>query len=97
MKWMTLEYIMAHSRIIDEDESSLLEFYANSAEQTVLDFCNTTYDALVTTYGEVPAPLYHAALMLVDLSYSARSPISPGNYYMIPYTFDALLKPYIIL
>ena len=35
--------------------------------------------------------------MLVDVSYQYRSPISPTNVSVVPYTFDILVKPYMRL
>lgn len=97
MKWLTLESIKAHSRIDFDVDDQILELYADAAETTVLNVCNTTYDALVDKYGEVPAPLRQATLMLVDHSYQQRSPASVQNLYTVPYTFDLLVKPYMIL
>jgi hypothetical protein len=48
-------------------------------------------------YGRIPAPLIHASLMLVDVSYQHRSPVSPQNMSIVPYTFDILVKPYMRL
>ena len=97
MKWLTLEYIKAHSRIDYNAEDTLLELYGNAAEEMVLNTLSRTYDDVLEEYGEVPAPLYQAALMLVDLSYQQRAPISMQNLYVVPYTFDFLVKPYMRL
>jgi hypothetical protein len=45
----------------------------------------------------VPAKIIHASLMLVDLSYQQRSPISQQNLYTVPYAFDMLIKPFMKL
>lgn len=47
--------------------------------------------------GEFPVPLIQASLMLVDNSYTQRSPASAQNLYSVPYTFDVLVKPYMKL
>ena len=52
---------------------------------------------LKSVYGHVPAPIVHATLMLVDVSYQYRSPINPANISLVPYAFDLLVKPYVIL
>lgn len=97
MTFLTLETIKAHSRIVGTLEDSVLTIYANAAEATVLNVCNTTYEALIQKYETVPAPLVQAALMLVDTAYTYRAPINPTNLYLVPYTFDMLVKPYMIL
>lgn len=97
MKWITLDYIKEHSRIDFDCEDDLLELYGESAETTVLNVINRTYEEVMEKYGEVPTPLYHAALMLVETSYSQRSPISQVNLYTVPYTFDLIIKPYMKL
>lgn len=97
MKFLTLEYIKQHSRIDYDIEDDLLELYGASAEDTTLNMLNRSYENLIETYGEVPSAIMQAALMLVDVSYSQRSPISPQNMSVVAYTFDALIKPYMIL
>lgn len=97
MKWLTLDYIKAHSRIDFDCEDDLLVLYGESAEATVLNVIDRTYEEVLEKYGEVPAPLYHASLMLVETSYAQRSPISQVNLYTVPYTFDLIIKPYMKL
>lgn len=103
MKFLTLENIKAHSRIDYDCEDTLLELYGDSAEETVTQYLNRgkTTDEMVANltaeFGKVPTPIYQAALMLVDVSYQHRSPVSAQNMSVVPYTFDLLLKPYVIL
>jgi uncharacterized phage protein (predicted DNA packaging) len=97
MKWLTLDTIKAHSRIDFNCDDKLLELYADAAEETVLNVCGTTYEELTKKYGDVPTPLQQASLMLVDLGYQQRCPASAQNLSAIPYTFDLLVKPYMIL
>lgn len=98
MKWLTLEWIKNHSRIdfLDREEE-LLELYGEDAEQTVLNLINRSFDDLIEQYGEVPKPLYVAALMLVEVSYTQRAPISQQNMYVVPYAFDMKIRPYMKL
>ena len=97
MKWLTLEWIKKHSRIDFDCEDELLELYGEDAEQTVLNLINRSYDEVMETYGEVPKPLYVAALMLVEVSYTQRAPITQTNLYTVPYAFDMKVKPYMKL
>ena len=99
MKILTLEKIKAQLRLdcIDPSEKSLLISYGESAEDTLFNILGRTYDEVVETYGGIPAPLDHAARMLVDVSYQYRSPVSQQNLSSVPYTFDLLVKPYMKL
>ena len=97
MKWLTFELIKAQLRLDDEQaelERALLELYGEAAEETILAMTNRTEASLRTLGGgEIPRRAVQAALLLVDLSYKERSPASPQNMSMVPYSFDLLLKP----
>ena len=99
MKWLTLERIKDQCRIERDfhDEDELLEMYGETAEDTVLNAVNRSYTDVMESYGQVPGPLVLASLMLADLSYQHRSPVSPQNMYMVPYAFDLMIKPYVRL
>ena len=99
MNWLTLDKIKAQCRIEADftDEDSLLEMYGDTAEETVLNALHRSYTEVMEVYGRIPAPVVQASLMLVDLSYQHRSPVSPQQMYMVPYTFDLLVKPYMRL
>ena len=99
MKWLKLERIKQQLRIEPDfhEEDELLEEYGESAEEVLLNYLNRTYEDVIEVYGRVPAPLRHASLMLVDMSYQYRSPVSAQSISLMPYTFDILIKPYIKL
>ncbi len=98
MKWLTLDWIRGHSRLLkDVEEDDLLELYGEDAEETVLNLCNRTMEDIIEQYGQVPKPLFVAALMLVETSYTQRAPISMQNLYTVPYAFDMKVKPYMKL
>lgn len=103
MKYLKIDYIKQHLRIDFDCEDAELELYGESAEETMARYLNrgNTVDEMVadleSVYGHIPAPIRHATLMLVDVSYNNRSPISSTNMSMIPYTFDILVKPYMKL
>ena len=101
MKWLKIDYIKQHSRIDYDCEDGLLELYGESAEETVLNVINRTYDEVVAKFGTedkpIPAALIHASLLLVEVSYPQRGPISQQNMYTVPYAFDMLVKPYMKL
>lgn len=97
MKYLTLDYIKQHIRIDHDCEDTMLELYGNAAEETVLNLLGRSYDDLLERYSVVPSAVMQATLMLVDVSYQYRSPVSPTSVSMVPYTFDLLIKPYMVL
>lgn len=100
MKILTFERIKAQLRLDDEQaeaERDLLEMYGESAETALFNLMNRTYQNVVETYGEVPTPIAHAALLLVDHYYKHRSPGDPQSLSTVPYGFDILVKPYMRL
>ena len=97
MKYLSLELIKSHSRIEYDCEDALLELYGEAAEETVLNITGRSYDDFLSEYGEVPKAVVQASLMLVDVSYSQRSPVGVQQMHAVPYTFDLLIKPYMKL
>ena len=99
MRWLTLADIKDQLRIEHDFtlEDDILEVYGESAEDSVLDIIRRSYTEVIETYGNVPTPLVHASLMLVDLSYKERGPVSSQNLYQVPYAVDFKLKPYMKL
>ena len=103
MKFLTLEYVKQHLRLDFDCEDSMLELYADSAEETLAAYLNRgktvqeMIDSLKEEYGVIPANIYKAALELVDSGYNHRSPSSPTQMYYVLYGFDALVKPYMKL
>jgi hypothetical protein len=97
MKWLTLDWIRAHSRLLkDVEEDDLLELYGEAAEEAVLNIINRSYTEVMEYYGEVPKGLYIAALMQVEASYDHRSAVSQQQLYDAP-GFSIHVKPYIRL
>ena len=98
MKWLTLDWIRSHSRLLkDVEENDLLELYGEDAEETILNLCNRTMEDIVDQYGQVPKPLYVAALMLVEVDYNHRSPDAMNNMCAVKYSFDMKVKPFMKL
>jgi uncharacterized phage protein (predicted DNA packaging) len=99
MKWLTIDYIKQHSRIDFDCDDQLLELYADSAEETILDMTRRTFDELKEMGGgKIPAKLYHAGLLLVDNWYNNRSSAGVGQLYTVPYgNVDFLIKNFMKL
>lgn len=98
MRWLTRERIIQHLRISDELydlEADNIEGYAESAEDTVLDWIERTEESLYEEYGKIPPKLVQASLLLVAQSYEQRSNITTQQMYLVPYgNFDALCMAY---
>jgi len=97
MKFLTIDYIKQQLRIDWSEEDTLLDEYGKAAEDTLLNLLNRSYHDLLESYGEVPAPLVQAAMLLVGESYQHREPSSAQNLSSVPYAFDLLIKPYMRL
>lgn len=97
MKWLTIKDIQKQLRLDTNDEDAELELYGSAAEDTILNYLGRSYQELLETYGDIPAPVRQATLLLVDSSYAHRSPSSVSQMYYVLYGFDALVKPYIRL
>lgn len=97
MKWTTIEYIKEHSRLDYDCEVASLELYADAAEETIMKMCGRTYEDFITNYGCIPTPIRQATLMLVELSFMQRSPVSMQSLYVVPYGLEFLIKPYMRL
>lgn len=97
MNWIDLPTIKEHLRITEDYEDAILTTYGDSAEETVLNYLGYSYEELLEKHSTVPTPIKQATLMLVDVSYQHRSLVSTSNMYMVPYTFDILIKPYMKL
>lgn len=99
LKFLTFEAIKDQLRLDDaqaEQERRVLEMYAVSAEDTVLDLIRQTYEEVVFRFGEWPKRLTQAALMLVDSSYQNRSAVSQQSMAENP-GFAILVKPFMRL
>ena len=96
-KWTTIDYIKKHSRLDYDCENDLIELYIVSAENTILNLLQRTYEDLIESYGDVPAEIRQATLLLVDNSYTHRTPAEPTQLYAVGYAFDMMIKPYMRL
>lgn len=97
MLWTELSYVKEHSRICTDCEDAVLELYAISAEQAILNILNRPYEDIIGQYGDVPAPIRHATLLLIDNFYEHRSPGEKISFSAVPYNIDILVKPYMNL
>ena len=97
MKYLTFDYIKAHSRIDYDCENDLIEKYGSAAERAILNLIGQTYDELIDTYGEVPDDILVATFELADNMIRHRAPGEQTGLSIVPYNFDLVLKNYIRL
>jgi hypothetical protein len=98
LKYLTLEYIRSHSRIDYDCENEIIEKYAAAAENSILRLLNRTIDDLMEANGgEVPDEVMVATMELTDNLIRHRSPIEQTALSVVPYNFDLMLRPHMVL
>lgn len=99
MKWLTLSKIKQQLRLDPayDLEDAELELYGESAEDTLLQMLDRSYEDVMEVYGRVPGPLVHASLLLVSQSYEHREAVTMQTLSLVPYGLDLLIKPYMRL
>ena len=95
MTIVTLKEIKNNSRIEGDAENDYLESLGETAEVTVLNLIERTQEDIEAEFGKVPAPIRHAILMYADHLYNHRGIVNPTALYNVPYSIDAMSKPYI--
>ena len=99
MQYITADEIARNARIEDwalNEEMPVLHAVGDAAEQMVFNLLDRTpEDLLEAEGGMLPAPVHHAMIMLATHLYENRTPLIPGSIAAVPYTIDAMLKPYI--
>ena len=100
LHWVTLNDIKDQLRIERDNtqEDTLLTRYGATAEKFILRYIQRTEDELKAMNTDdptqVPEDIVSATLMLCDLYYQYRGPVSMQNLYLIDYGFDALVMPF---
>ena len=91
MKVLTLEELVWQTRLQNPspDEQAYLEHLGNTVEGLVERATNRTWEEIFTEYGQCPAELKHACMMLADYYYTHRGDDSP-----MPRAAAVLCKPY---
>ena len=94
MKVTDIGQIKRNSRIQGDEEDDVLEQIGDTAEAIIENMMNRTFEDVCIEYGEIPAPLVRATLILCDHLFTHRGPTSPTTLYNIPYSIDVMVKPY---
>ena len=98
MKFLTIEAIKKHVRVLGSTEDDVIEQIGSTAEEIVLDFIGMSYDELVSAKGEVPARVFQACFLLCKDYYENRGNVSQYTLDIVPYgNIEVLLKPLMIL
>lgn len=98
MKFLTIEAIKKHVRVLGSLEDDVIEQIGSTAEEIVLDFIGQTYEELIATRGEVPARVYQACFLLCKDYYENRGNVSQYTLDIVPYgNIEVMLKPLMIL
>jgi hypothetical protein len=112
MKYVTLAEVKAQTRVDFDAEDELLTLYADAAEVAVVDATRRTGDELCQLgYAEThddgmpeeadaahfPSRLKVAILLTAANWYRNREPVAGVQQHAVPYTLEALIKPYVRL
>lgn len=96
MSVVNLETFKKHCRADDyTDDDTLLQSYLDAAEAWVIRSTERTETELTSLNdGAFPKPLAQAIYMLGAHWYNQREAVSGGNMAEVPYSLQALIKPY---
>ena len=96
MATVDFELLKQHVRADDfSDDDQYLAHLLEAAEQYVTTATNRNSDELLEMGGgSLPATLQHAVLMIAGHWYNQREAVSSVQMAEVPYTLQALIKPY---
>lgn len=96
MALVSLELLKKHVRADDfVDDDTYLSRLLSAAEEYVCTATNRTEAELLENGGgELPATLQQAVLLIAGHWYNQREAVSGVQMAEVPYTLQALIKPY---
>lgn len=96
MASVDISLLKQHVRADDfSEDDQYLQHLLEAAEQYVCDATNRTTDELLKLGGEaLPVTLQQAVLMIAGHWYNQREAVSGVQMAEVPYTLQALIKPY---
>lgn len=96
MDYVSLELLKKHVRADDfTDDDVYLSHLLEAAEQYVCEATNRTQDGLLKAGGGLlPATLQQAILLIAGHWYNQREAVSGVQMAEVPYTLQALIKPF---
>ncbi len=90
MNDITLIEAKKHLNVDYSEDDSYISDLINVAFYAVQNHTGRDYTTEV-----IPLPVKHAALLLVGNLYANREPVSFGQAYKVPLSYEYLLSPYI--
>ncbi|WP_294610886.1 head-tail connector protein [uncultured Bacteroides sp.] len=96
MATVDIALLKQHVRADDfSDDDQYLQHLLEAAQQYVSNATNRTSDELAEIGGgKLPATLQQAVLMIAGHWYNQREAVSGVQMSEVPYTLQALIKPY---
>lgn len=96
MATVDIALLKQHVRADDfSDDDQYLQHLLDAAEQYVFNATNRTSDELVEIGGgKLPVMLQQAVLLIAGHWYNQREAVSGVQMAEVPYTLQALIKPY---
>ena len=96
MAIVDLELLKKHVRADDfTDDDAYLRHLLDTAEEYICAATNRTGDELLEAGGGMfPAMLQQAVLLIAGHWYNQREAVGNGQMAEVPYTMQALIKPY---
>lgn len=95
MATVDIALLKQHVRADDfSDDDAYLTHLLEAAETYVCSATNRTSAELVQDDGKLPATLQQAVLMIAGHWYNQREAVSGVQMAEVPYTLQALIKPY---
>ena len=95
MATVDIALLKQHVRADDfSDDDVYLTHLLDAAEAYVCDATNRTPAELAQAGGKLPATLQQAVLLIAGHWYNQREAVSGVQMAEVPYTLQALIKPY---
>lgn len=95
MATVDIALLKQHVRADDfSEDDAYLAHLLEAAETYVCNATHRTSEELAQTDGKLPAPLQHAVLLIAGHWYNQREAVAGVQMSEVPYTLQALIKPY---
>ena len=92
---LDLNLLKKHIQVEDYDgDDDYLSHLLSVAQDYVINSTNRSYEELIVINGELPVMLQEAVLLVAGHLYANREGVSKNNMIEVPYTIQALIKPY---